>query len=105
MKYICPTCGKAYDVNYCDECKKIIELPDNNSGKNTIQVWGIVVTVLGCLGVLYGVPMMFQNNLSGIYWFSAGIAFALFGLLLLGISAIVDRLNTIIKLMKEKKTD
>lgn len=102
MKYTCPTCGKIYDVNYCDECKKIIELPTDNSGKNAMRIWGIIIAVLGVLGILIGFIPMIQGQLSGIIWFSSGIALGSFGLILLGISAVVDRLNTIIKLMKEK---
>lgn len=102
MKYTCPTCGKTYDVNYCDECKKIIQLPTDNSGKNAMQIWGIIIVVLGGLGILYGIMPMMSGDLSGMIWFAAGIALGSFGLVLLGISAVVDRLNTIIKLMKEK---
>lgn len=102
MKYTCPTCGKTYDVNYCDECKKIIELPTDNSGKNAMLICGIIISALGILGILGGIMPMISGDLSGTIWFAAGIALGSFGLILMGISAVVDRLNTIIKLMKEK---
>lgn len=99
MKYTCPICGKKYDVNYCDECKKIIELPNDNSGKNAMLIWGIIVVALGALAAFGGLISL----PSGAIVLSAGIAVVSFGLILLGISAIVDRLNTIIKEMKKKQ--
>lgn len=102
MKYTCPTCGKTYDANYCDECKKVIAVPTDNSSKNAMLIWGIIIAVLGAFAILVGFIPMIMGNLSGIYTLAAGVALGSFGLILLGISAVVDRLNTIIKLMKEK---
>lgn len=105
MKYTCQTCGKQYDVNYCDECKKIIEPPTDNAGKNAIQVWGIIILVFGLIGVFISILLALQNSFIWAYLLSFGAFLSVFGLLLLGISAVVDRLNTIIKLMKEDKKD
>lgn len=103
MKYTCPTCGKQYDVNYCDECKKIIELPTDNADNNTIQVWGTIILILGLIGIFISITLALQKNFVWVYLISFGAFLFVFGLLLLGISAVVDRLNTIIKLMKESK--
>ena len=103
MKYTCPTCGKICDTNYCDNCKKPIQMIPDNSGKNAMQIWGIIIAALGAAATLIGLMLMVTGNISGIYALAAGIALGSFGLVLLGISAVVDRLNTIIKLMKEKQ--
>lgn len=102
MKYTCPTCGKSYDVNYCDECKKLIELPSDISGKNAMLTWGIIIISIGAVAAFVGIAMMAENNLFGIYPLSGGVMFLITGIILLGISAVVTRLNAIIRLMKEK---
>lgn len=102
MKYTCPTCGKTYDTNYCEECKKVIAQSADNSNKNAMTAWGVVFTVLGALGVLVSLMLMFSGNIGDIYILAGALALVMFGLVLLGISAVVDRLNTIIKMLKEK---
>lgn len=102
MKYICPTCGKSYDVNYCDECKKLIELPNDISAKNAMLIWGIIMISFGFLGVFVGISTLIGANAFGVYWIMVGVMLAVTGIILLGISAVVARLNAIIRLMKEK---
>ncbi len=104
MKYTCPDCGKTYTLNYCDDCKKIIESPTDKSSRNAMLTWGIITMVVGGLfGFISTIALAAQGSLAWIYTLFIGIGSIGFGFLLLGISAIVDRLNTIIKLMKENK--
>lgn len=88
------------DNNSCEA------MPDiNNSDKNGTFAFGILVLLLGVVCVLAGLVLMVANLSFWIIVLSVGLALSVTGGLLLGISAIVDRLNTIIKLMEQNRKD
>ena len=105
MIFYCPTCGNHYNTNFCGKCKKTTEPIANNTSKNAMLTWGIIILIIGIICALISIPMALQNNLIWVYLLLGGASLALFGLVLLGISAVVDRLNTIIWLMKNNKKD
>ena len=96
-------CGNTYDVNYCSVCRKIIEPAADHSENNAMKACGISVLTVGLiLAVIVTGAVASNGSLAWIYTLSAGICAVFTGIFLLGISAVVDRLNTLIKLMKEK---
>lgn len=107
MIFYCPTCGNHYNTNFCEKCKKTIEPASNNTSKNAMLTWGLIILIIGLVCAFISIPMglALQNNLVWIFILAAGVILSLFGLVLLGISAIVDRLNTIIWLIKNDKKD
>ncbi len=105
MIYKCPSCGNLSRSDYCESCKEYTEPQADNSHSNAMTVWGFIVLGIGICCLIAGVLFLLQDSQMWGYALSFGVAFTLFGLPLLGISAIVDRLNTIIRLLKKNKSD
>ncbi len=80
-------------------------IPDNSS-KNAMSLWGLIILVFGGLtGFVITMVLSTDGGIAWIYGVFIIIGTVMLGLILLGISAVVDRLNTIIKLLKENKQD
>ena len=100
MKYKCPTCGKTYSKNYCDECKKAIPVGKENN--NPTETVGMIILIIGLLLVFLAIV---RNTQDRVYIIAGGVSLALVAAVLLGISAVVGRLNIIIKMMQENNKD
>ncbi|MDE7194643.1 MAG: hypothetical protein K2O14_11835 [Oscillospiraceae bacterium] len=76
----------------------------DNSSKNAMSLWGLIILVFGGLtGFVITMILSTDGGSAWIYGVFIMIVTVTLGLILLGISAVVDRLNTIIKLLKENK--
>lgn len=74
--------------------------------KNASLLWGILILVIGgAIGLMCGFQGALQSHNDGtwIYWIIyLTVPSVIIGALLMGIGAIVARLNEIIKLLREK---
>ena len=78
----------------------------DNSGKNAMIIWGaLILAIGGIIGLTISYNSMLAGNATWVIGLSITISSVVLGLILLGIGAIVDRLNTIINLLKENKQD
>ena len=69
-----------------------------------MSLWGLIILIFGGLtGFIITMILSTEGGITWIYGVFVIIGTVVLGLILLGISAIVDRLNTIIKLLKENR--
>ncbi len=75
------------------------------STKNATLIWGVIFMVISFLLLLIGGTEAINRNGSWIYYVYIGASLLLISFILLGIGAVVERLNAIIKLMNDNKND
>lgn len=77
----------------------------DNSSKNAMKFWGIFILISGVIIGIEVTRRFSEDGGAGIYGIFVIMGAVMLGMLLWGIGEIVDRLNTIIKLMKKSKQD
>ena len=77
----------------------------DNSSKNAMKFWSIFILISGVIVGIEITRRFSEDDGAGIYGIFVIMGAVMLGMLLCGIGEIVDRLNTIIKLIKKSKQD